>query len=67
MMELKTCLFDLAPKGLSAHRIEKWLRSYDPPIIARLEKNHVLLDMRTIQKEELSIVAEAIKALREAG
>jgi len=63
MMELKTCLFDLAPNRLSANRIEKWLRSYDPPIIARLERDHVLLDMRTIQKEELSIVAEAIKAL----
>lgn len=63
MMELKTCLFDLAPNRLSANRIEKWLRSYDPPIIARLERNHVLLDMRTIQKEELSIVAKAIKAL----
>ena len=63
MMELKTCLFDLAPNRLSANRIEKWLRSYDPPIIARLERDHVLLDMRTIQKEELSIVAEAIKAI----
>lgn len=67
LMELKTCLIDLAPRGLTARRIEKWLRSYDPPIIARLEKDHVLLDMRTIQKKELSIVAEAIKALGKAG
>jgi L-seryl-tRNA(Ser) seleniumtransferase len=63
LMELKTCLFDLAPNGLSATTIEKWLRSYDPPIIARLEKDHVLLDMRTVRKEELPIVAEAIKTL----
>jgi L-seryl-tRNA(Ser) seleniumtransferase len=67
LMEMKTCLFDLAPKRLSANRIEKWLRSYDPPIIARMEKDHVLLDMRTIQKEELVIVAEAITALSKAG
>lgn len=64
LMELKTCLFDIAPEGTSANSIEKALRSFDPPIIARLEKDHVLLDLRTLQKKELSIVAEAIKTIR---
>jgi hypothetical protein len=39
------------------------LRSYDPPIIARVEKDHVLLDLRTIQEKELETVAHAIAAL----
>ena len=43
--------------------MEKWLRSYDPPVIARLEKENVLLDVRTIQDKELGIVAQAIQSL----
>jgi hypothetical protein len=39
------------------------LSSYNPPIIARLEKDQVLLDARTIQEKEIKIVAEAIKIL----
>ena len=43
--------------------MEVWLRSYDPPVIARVEKERVLLDVRTIQQKELSFVAQAIKEL----
>jgi seryl-tRNA(Sec) selenium transferase len=39
------------------------LRSYTPPIIVRVEKDHVLLDVRTVQEEELKIVAQAVKEL----
>jgi L-seryl-tRNA(Ser) seleniumtransferase len=51
------------PHELSSHDIEAWLRSCDPPIIVRLEKNNVLLDVRTIQEEEFETVAQAIKKL----
>ena len=53
----------LTPKGLSTHHMEKWLRSYTPPIIARVERDLVLLDIRTIQEKELKTVAQAIKEL----
>ena len=43
--------------------IEKWLRSYDPPIISRVEKDRALLDVRTIQDRELKTVAQALKEL----
>ncbi|MGD2125541.1 MAG: L-seryl-tRNA(Sec) selenium transferase [Desulfobacteraceae bacterium] len=63
LLVIPTCLLCLTPKRLSAHAIEAWLRSYDPPIIARVEKDHVLLDLRTIQEKELETVAHAIAAL----
>ena len=63
LLELPSRLLCLIPKSLSAHDMEAWLRSYDPPIIARLEKDNVLLDMRTIQEKELETVAQAIKEL----
>jgi L-seryl-tRNA(Ser) seleniumtransferase len=63
LLELPTRHLCLTPKGWSTHHIEKWLRSYNPPIIARVERDLVLLDLRTIQEEELQTVAQAIKEL----
>lgn len=63
LLELPSRLLCLVPEKLSAHQIEEWLRSQTPPIIVRVEKDHVMLDVRTVQEEELKTVAEAIKAL----
>jgi len=65
LQELKTRLLCLIPAGLSAQGMEKRLRHNTPPIIARVEKDRLMLDMRTIQKKEFQTVAHAIKALAE--
>jgi L-seryl-tRNA(Ser) seleniumtransferase len=56
-------LLALIPKELSAKQIEERLRASDPPIIARVEKDQVLLDLRTVQDSELKTVAKTIKNL----
>lgn len=58
---IKTRLLCISPRRLSASNIVNLLRSYNPPIISRLEKDQVLLDPRTIQEKELKIVAKAIR------
>jgi L-seryl-tRNA(Ser) seleniumtransferase len=63
LLELPSRLICLVAGELSAHDIEKWLRSYDPPIIVRVEKEQVLLDVRTLQDKELDTVAGALRAL----
>jgi L-seryl-tRNA(Ser) seleniumtransferase len=63
LLELPTRLLCLIPEKLSAHQMEEWLRSYTPPIIVRVEKDQVLLDVRTVQEGELKTAVEAIKAL----
>jgi len=63
LLELPTHLLSLSPRRLSAHYIEEWLKSYNPPIIVRVEQDNVLLDVRTIQDKELKSVAQAIKEL----
>ncbi len=63
LLELPTRMIYLAPKKLSAHRMEEWLRFYTPPIIVRVEKDRVLLDLRTIQEKELKTVAQAVRDL----
>ena len=67
LQELPSRLLSVVPAELSVNDIEKWLRSYDPPIIARVEKDRVLLDPRTIQAGELKTVAQALKKLAEGG
>ncbi len=61
--EIRSRLLCISPGRLSAPYIVNLLHSYNPPIIARLEKDQVLLDIRTIQEKEVKIVAEAIKLL----
>jgi len=66
LLVIPTCMIALVPGRLSANAIEQKLRAYDPPIISRVEKDHVLLDVRTVQESELKTVAGAVKLLAEA-
>jgi L-seryl-tRNA(Ser) seleniumtransferase len=60
LLELPTRVLSIKPNGLSIKHMEEWLRSYDPPIIVRVEKERVFLDVRTIQERELKTVAKSI-------
>jgi L-seryl-tRNA(Ser) seleniumtransferase len=46
-----------------AIKAERQLRSLPTPIIARIEKNRVVLDLRTVLPEEEAQIAEALSAL----
>jgi len=50
--ELPTRLVQLTRAHMTADAIEKHLRSLDPPIIARIEDDRVVLDLRTVLPEE---------------
>jgi len=61
LLVIPTCVLALVPGRLSANTMEQKLRDYDPPIISRVEKDQVLLDVRTVQESELKTLAGAIK------
>lgn len=63
LSELPSRLLCLVPEKMSSNFLETWLRSYDPPVITRLEKERVLIDVRTIQEKELKTVAQAVRDL----
>jgi L-seryl-tRNA(Ser) seleniumtransferase len=63
LQQLKTRLLSLVPGRLSAQKMETYLRRNDPPIIARVEKDRLMLDMRTLQERDFQVVAKAIRAL----
>ncbi|MDD2446698.1 MAG: L-seryl-tRNA(Sec) selenium transferase [Tissierellia bacterium] len=55
----KCLVLSLDGKGLQ--KFEECLRRFSIPIIARLYKDRVYFDLRTIEEDEISIVAEGIK------
>jgi len=67
LLSMPTRLLCIQPDRMSANQIEKFLRSYNPPVIVRVESDRVLLDLRTIQDSEMKIVAKAIRALGDKG
>ena len=61
--EIRSRLLCISSHNIPVSKIESFFRFYNPPIIVRIEKSLVLIDLRTIQEKELAIVAEAIREL----
>ncbi len=47
-------------KGLSVNEFEKSLREYDIPIITRIYKDNIFIDLRTVREDEFQIIADGI-------
>ena len=62
-IELPTCLVSIAREGLTPDALEARLRALAPPVIARIERDRVLLDLRTVLPGEDSALASALAAL----
>jgi len=62
-LSLETYCLGLRHKGLSPVELEKKLRNSDPPIIARIKDDMVLLDMRTVEDSDLTDILKALKLL----
>ena len=61
--EIPTCLVSVRAEKLSAQTIVDRLRECDPPVIARVTDDRVLLDLRTVLAEEETLLASAIQAV----
>lgn len=57
---LPTTLIAITHPEKSAQEIEHELRNYSPPIIARIAEGKVLLDLRTVFPDELSVLRQAL-------
>jgi len=66
LQELQTIVLAIKPKDFSVNRLEEDLRKGKPPIVSRISKDELILDMRTVFDEEIPLLAEGIeKALRQ--
>lgn len=66
-VDLPTVLVALAHDGESPDRIESALRGGDPPVLARIERDRVVLDLRTVAPEDEAVVLEALSRIRSSG
>jgi L-seryl-tRNA(Ser) seleniumtransferase len=60
---LKTWLLAVTSPNLSADRLCYLLRRHEPPIIARIKDDKVLLDMRTLLEDEDKIIIDALATI----
>jgi L-seryl-tRNA(Ser) seleniumtransferase len=58
---LPTKLLAVTREGLSANELAAQLRANDPPIVARVEEDKVLLDLRTVFPEQDRALAQAFR------
>lgn len=59
-VELPTVLLALERDGLSADDLEAHLRTLDPPVIARIADDRVVLDLRTVLEEQDELLARLL-------
>lgn len=60
---LPTVLVTITSDVMSAASIEERLRRHTTPVIARTERDRVMIDLRTVGSEEEAIILDAIAAL----
>ena len=61
--EIPTFLIALASSRHSAAALERFLRSREIPVLARIEKEQVLIDLRTVFPEQDELILQAVNAL----
>ena len=63
-VELPTWLVAIARDGMSPDALEAQLRGLSPPIIARIERDRVLLDLRTVFPEQDALIKAQVSSLK---
>jgi L-seryl-tRNA(Ser) seleniumtransferase len=65
LQELPTIALAIRPHSISVNQLEEALRKGEPPVISRISKDELILDMRTIFDEEIPVLAQCLgRALR---
>jgi L-seryl-tRNA(Ser) seleniumtransferase len=63
LLDLASRCLRLRIDGLTENQLELKLRRNDPAIIGRIEEGSFLMDARTIQPDELTMIASALKSV----
>jgi L-seryl-tRNA(Ser) seleniumtransferase len=63
-LELPTRLVALSRPDLSAVTLEAALRASNPPVIARIQDDRVVLDLRTVFEDQDPTLAAALRAVQ---
>jgi len=61
--DLPTYVVAVTSPHMSTHSIETGLRNNKPPIIGRIESDHYLMDVRTLQPEAFPVIQQAFQCI----
>jgi L-seryl-tRNA(Ser) seleniumtransferase len=59
-IEFKTYVVAIKPKKLSVNKLEERLRHGNPPIIARIKEDALIIDARTVRDKEIEALVKGI-------
>ena len=59
--KLPTKTIAISKEGMSADKLEALLRSGENPVICRIHKNKVILDVRTVFEDEFDLLIQAVE------
>jgi L-seryl-tRNA(Ser) seleniumtransferase len=65
LMDLPSKCIGIKITGISANKIEKFMRNNSPAIIGRIEEDIFIMDLRTILDDQLPIIKDALQAILE--
>jgi L-seryl-tRNA(Ser) seleniumtransferase len=60
LQELPTIALSIRPLSFSVNHLEEALRKGEPPVVARISKDELILDMRTIFDDEVPLLAQCV-------
>jgi L-seryl-tRNA(Ser) seleniumtransferase len=63
LQEIPSKCVGLRIEGLSSNAVEASMRRASPPVIVRIEDDLVVMDMRTVQDEELTVIADTVEKI----
>jgi L-seryl-tRNA(Ser) seleniumtransferase len=61
--QIPTVLFAVKNKKMSASKMEEKLRKLEVPVIARVDKDEILFDLRTVAEDEFVFIIEGLKQI----
>ena len=59
--KIPTILVGIKNKKMAASRMEEKLRKLEVPVIVRVDKDEILLDLRTIAEDDFLFIIEGLK------
>ncbi|WP_270181944.1 L-seryl-tRNA(Sec) selenium transferase [Alkalihalobacillus sp. CinArs1] len=62
-VNLDTFVIAITSDRLTSNEIEKGLREFEVPVIARLKEDRILLDLRTVSKDEEMHIIDALRSI----
>ncbi len=65
LLEIPSQCLMVQREGFSAQAIERFMRQELPPIIGRIENDFFILDLKTVQEDELAVIETAFRHLLE--